>query len=375
MTFSGFFAKLFVVAMYMAKHIGKGIISMSAETKSEILTKLRKAQDELIAINVLELELEETHKYLQDIYVSRKKYDTTTAKALLRERQDRIYEEQANVKNHSWLVWCIFAVSLILSFLSGNWLIAYLIFYLGIPACIITVIIGKKKKNAKKEKIALRLTQAYASKIEAAERADKAAEVAYQKAVDSERAKRTAEVQPKLDNIEHQLRLHRQNFMNLNVLSFNDVDEDPELLSKMLRLIESGRADSVKECYQLIDEEKYRQEEEKRREEERKRNSPGKIYVYVGEPRSGKVPRNEITIDGQSYGPGTIPYKEIVLQPGWHTICVAIQYISDTIYRSDAFQFELEGCGEKYYQFFIESPHRGVEIKECASRSDLSRHP
>ena len=172
----------------------------------------------------------------------------------------------------------------------------------------------------------------------------------------------------------------------MNLLSFEDVDQKPELISQMLRLIESGRADNVKECFRLIDEEEYRKkeearrraEEEQRREEERKRNSPGRVYVYVGEPRSGgewKVPRNEITIDGQSYGPGTIPYKEIVLQPGWHTICVAIQYTSEYIYRSDTIQFNLDGCGEKYYQFFIESPHRGVEIKECASRSDLSRHP
>ena len=362
---------------------------MSTETRLEVLSKLRSAKNELDAIERLQSEKNKLEAYKKDTSISAHAYKTNSAAELVADRQKNIDRAWSEIKANTWISWLLMIVGVAIAFgankLGYGGVFAPII--LGsIAVFFISRFILKKRESSRHSHIFDEIYQKYEKKIADAERNDQLAEAAYHKAVAADQAKRAAEVQPKLDNIEHQIRLHRQNFINMNLLSFEDVDQKPELISQMLRLIESGRADNVKECFRLIDEEEYRKkeearrraEEEQRREEERKRNSPGRIYVYVGEPRSGgewKVPRNEITIDGQSYGPGTIPYKEIVLQPGWHTICVAIQYTSEYIYRSDTIQFNLDGCGEKYYQFFIKSPHRGVEIKECASRSDLSRHP
>ena len=86
MTFSGFFAKLFVVAMYMAKHIGKGNIPMSTETRLEVLSKLRSAKNELDAIERLQSEKNKLEAYKKDTSISAHAYKTNSAAELVADR-------------------------------------------------------------------------------------------------------------------------------------------------------------------------------------------------------------------------------------------------------------------------------------------------
>lgn len=356
---------------------------MSTAIQMDILSKLRTAQAEVDAIDRLRAERADLEEYAENTDILRSDYDTSQADTLRSELDQRIHDARITVHEHKWISWIILIAGVIISFGSyaagGPDAVVGLALWVSIAGFFISRFILKKLTSSTKSKIESRLRQEYQERIDRAKLADKTAKDAYRNAVAADKANRKKETQPKIAEINTQISMHIDNFKCLGILPFNDVDNDPQLLPKMLHFVESGRADSIKECYRLIDEEnerkRRREEEERRREEERKRNMPGEVYVYVGYlfPYTKDVWKevpNKIMIDGQYYGAGGIPYKKIVLQPGWHSISIITQW-GDTIRESDTIQFELEGGGKKYFKHYtVNSDHRFVE---CSSEAALRR--
>ncbi len=159
------------------------------------------------------------------------------------------------------------------------------------------------------------------------------------------------DIQSKIINLEKE-------YDNVSVISKEDIKADPDIVDKMIRLIESRRADSIKECFAILDEEKRRALAEaeafRRAEEERIRNSPGTVHVMAVRrntyDKKYEVVRNLIEIDGQDYGSAGLPYKSIQLMPGFHTIRVHTQSTSE-VYSSNVIQFNLKGGEDIYYKF------------------------
>lgn len=365
---------------------------MSAE-RSELINKLKAMQSEYREILQLKKQRKDLEKYMTGCSVSESDYDTSHAKRMTEARDLEIKAACSKLRTSHPFAWVFFLVGIILcavviylvSFLMGLIpLVAGLVVYFVLDSSF------KKKYDAERNRISYETTIAYQQRIQDAENEDKQAKAAYRNAVKAENEQRAAQTQPKLEENARQIQLHEDLYEQNRVVSDADLAEDPKLIDKMLRLLESGRADNIKECFRWFEEEKERErraaeerrqaEEARRRaEEERKRNSPGEVYVYVGEKHSYgyKAPRNEIIIDGQEYGPATMPYKKITLMPGLHTIRVVVQLYYGGNYhlpQSDILQFQLEGGTKKYFQFYLkDSPV--VHAKECHTEASFNTDP
>lgn len=366
---------------------------MSVLDREETLRRLKAMETQLQTIDRLRKQKDALEKTKNQVAVNQKNYDTGHAERVRAEREQVRTETLGKLKKRN--PWGILALLLgialgVILFLFVSMLYSLIPVAVGIILCCTAGALAKRKYQADYEAAVAQIDATYAPRLEAAENADWQANADYQKAVKDAKAQKLSEVTPKLAELSEQLREHEEQLEAVRVLDDRDLAEDPELIGKMIRMITSYRADSIKECFQLLDAEKERQRQEaqeryereqarRREEEERKRHSPGEVYVYVGEKHSYgyKPPRNTIIIDGQEYGPGGIPYKKITLQPGWHTISVMVQLYYGGDYhfpQSDTLQFELEGGGKKYFQFYLkDSPV--VYGFERSSESALHQDP
>lgn len=347
--------------------------------RDETLRRLKAMNQELETLDSLHRQKKNLEQSKNSVAVSKAGYDTGNAERVRKEREQARAETLGKIKQKN--PWGVLSLLLgiglgIVIFLCVSMLCSPIPIVAGIVLCCVFKALSKRKYRAAYEAAQLQLTDTYEPLIAAAEAADRKAEADYRKAVQDAKNKKLAEITPQLEQIAQEIRQHEQALEEVRVLADEDIAEDPELIPKMIRLITSYRADSIKDCFQVLDAEKERQrreeaerqrqaaerrrfeEEQRRLEEERKRHMPGEAYVYVGEKRSSgyKPPRNEIIIDGQEYGPGGIPYKKITLQPGWHTISVVVQLYYGGEYhlhQSDTLQFEMPGGGKKYFQFYL----------------------
>lgn len=373
---------------------------MSILDRDETLRRLKAMEAELKQLNALRSQREALEKEKRQISVREADFDTSHAERVRDQRDEARTQTLGKLKaRNPWGILSLWLgiVGAIAIFLFVSMLLSPIPLVVGIVLCCVFKSISKKKYQRKYETAEAELNATYDALLEEAESEDRAAEEAYKKAVHDERKRKAEQIDPQLAELAEQEQAHREKLEEVRVLADQDLEEDPDLPGKMIRMITSYRADSIKECFQLIDaenerrqraeedrhrrmeEDRRRAEDDRRAEEERRRHMPGEVYVYVGEKHSYgyKPPRNNIIIDGQEYGPGGIPYKKITLQPGWHTISVMVQLYYGGDYhfpQSDTLQFELEGGGKKYFQFYLkDSPV--VYGFERSSESALHRDP
>ena len=158
----------------------------------------------------------------------------------------------------------------------------------------------------------------------------------------------------KLRGCDEEIKQCRAEYDKIKIVSDKELNKNPKIIEKIIDLMESGRADTVKEALNAIDNE----------EKEiliKKSRTPGTLYIQVD------AYINEVFIDGQSYGAISKPYGTIKLNPGLHNILVICK-AGGMYIESRARQFNMEGDGELFYKFYPGSSPV-VMFKECSNAS------
>lgn len=140
------------------------------------------------------------------------------------------------------------------------------------------------------------------------------------------------------------------------------MDKDPDIIDELLDLLESHRADNIKEALLERDREKRRLEQERQAaiaaEAARKASMPGKVYVRIGSINtySGALQTvaNNIYVDGASYGAGNANGSVIQLNPGPHNIYAQLQE-AGYIFTTPTYSFYLEGEGSIRLKIMIKN--------------------
>ena len=191
---------------------------------------------------------------------------------------------------------------------------------IGVPLCIYSRVSSRSRNKAIDEKYILLLK-------EAAEK-DAEEEKRYERDVAKAKRENKERIQPQIDANTAEGKRLRKEFESISILG----EEDEKHLSRVIDLMKSGRADSVKEALQMVDDDVRRQEEKRRREEqeaaekakkeaEEKAKRPGFVEVLVLEVK-GVTGANAVYIDGVEYG--CAPCK-IPVSNGCHTAFLKMQ--------------------------------------------------
>ena len=254
--------------------------------------------------------------------------------------------------------------------------IAYSLIFGGIAFLVISFklvgVICKKKNDSRVAKIEAE----FAPLIKEAEEKDAEAKKRFEEK-DAEAKKLFAEAcneindrisvkyAEKLRGCDEEIKQCRAEYYKIKIISDKDFQKNPKIIEKIIDLMESGRADTVKEALNAIDNEEREILNQKSREESeilnQKSRTPGTLYIQVD------AYINEVFIDGQSYGAISKPYGTIKLNPGLHNILVICK-AGGMYIESQARQFNMEGDGKLFYKFYPGSSPV-VMFKECSNAS------
>lgn len=318
------------------------------------LLTLKKMEDYRVKSLELIDEIEKLKEKLEDYDVGEENYDTLQAAGVRIEMNKKI-----DALKKGTLLAIIFGVILMIATIvvginsEKMYLVAagiYLVAPLGFLVVKVPFIIIRKAKKAAIEK-------EYRPLIEKAEKEDEKEECRYKADCEKKKKELESKYGPEIKAKEELVEKYNDEFDEITLISYSDLEEDPMIINKMIKLIERGEASNVKECYKIF--ERQRQAEE-RAAEERRRNSPGSVYIVIGEKNtySGayQTPRNNVVIDGIEYGPASVNGKSFKLNPGLHTMRIQVQFLTssvNSIYETEAIQFELDGGSEKYFKCVV----------------------
>ncbi len=300
--------------------------NLTRDQQLDTLCKMLELQNEmntLAAQNVsLKLEMEDTSRVDEDDYSwdNKKRLDV------------EISQERKRVKD-GWSFWKTVLI------IFGIYLALYVAFTyaglfkedvfvpsmgiavaIGVLLCICSRISSRSRNKAIDEKYILLLKEA--------EEKDIAEEKRYERDIANAKRENKERIQPQIDANTVEGKRLRKEFESVSILG----EKDEKHLSRVIDLMKSSRADSVKEALQMVDEELRREEEKHRREEqeaiekakkeaEEKAKRPGFVEVLVLEVK-GVTGANAVYIDGVEYG--CAPCK-IPVSNGCHTAFLKMQ--------------------------------------------------
>lgn len=191
---------------------------------------------------------------------------------------------------------------------------------ISVPWCVVSHIVSRSRQKAVEQK--------YIDLLKEAEKKDAEEQARYERDIANAKRENKERIQPQIDANTVEGKRLRKEFESVSILG----EKDEKHLSRVIDLMKSSRADSVKEALQMVDEELRREEEKRRREEqeaiekakkeaEEKAKRPGFVQVLVLEVK-GVTGANAVFIDGVEYGcaPCTIPISN-----GCHTAFLKMQ--------------------------------------------------
>ena len=232
--------------------------------------------------------------------------------------------------------------------------IAYSLIFGGIAFLVISFklvgVICKKKNDSRVAEIKAE----FAPLIKEAEEKDAEAEKLFAEACNEINDRISVKYAEKLRECDEKIKRCRAEYDKIKIVSDKEFQKNPKIIEKIIGLMESGRADTVKEALNAID-------NEEREIHNQKSRTPGTLYIQVDSYI------NEVFIDGQSYGAISKPYGTIMLNPGLHNILVICK-AGGMYIESRARQFNMEGDGELFYKFYPGSSPV-VMFKECSNTS------
>lgn len=234
----------------------------------------------------------------------------------------------------------------------------------------------KKAYEKKRIKLHRQIDEKYQAALKEAKELDAREREHYDAALKEKQEEKKAEAAPKIQELERHIDQMEEEYRQISLISEKDIKKDADIIDKVLDLMESNRADTVKEALQEIDREKQRKAREAKeameRELARQASLPGKVYFCVGSINtySGKLQsvRNTIYVDGAPYGAGSPMLSSIQLNPGPHSIYAQIEE-AGYIFTTATYSFNMEGNGSIYLKIMIKNA-RAV-IYPYATEKDL----
>lgn len=227
----------------------------------------------------------------------------------------------------------------------------------------------------------------YESKLDEAERLDEAEQERYERDLAQARKERKAANKEEREKLEAEKKACKQKFESVRIISDSDMPD----INRLISILESNRADNIKEALLELDNERRRAEEERRRreeerrrreEEERRRREeeaarlammPGKVHVRIGSINtySGRLQTvaNVIYIDGAAYGAGDATGATVFqLNPGPHSVYAQLKE-AGYIFTTPTQSFVLPGSGDVYIKVAIRNARATISL--CSSMSDM----
>lgn len=214
----------------------------------------------------------------------------------------------------------------------------------------------------------------YVPKLEEARVKDEKEMKRYEKDLKEAQEKCREEQKPRREELKTELTKAKQRFKEIKILSEKDMED----LDMIIDMLESRRADNVKEALLEVDKEKRRQEEEERRRQEaeaaRLASLPGTVFLRVGSinTRTGKLQtvRNQVYVDGVPFGVSSAEGSSIQLNPGPHSIYAELEE-AGYLFTSPTQSFVLSGSGKEYIKIMIKNARAGIYV--CKSVDELMR--
>lgn len=357
-------------------------------TKQEDIQTLKEMQIIQRELQTISKGLKNLDEMENDVSIDYADYDTTHVicceskkeQAIAQTKDTYFKKRKSSVRIFKILAWlCLAAGIAVIAVFKIVWL-GFVIAPSGFIIKIIASSIISKKNSRKAAAEIAKIEVEYKTKIEQAKEEDKKEDARYESDFAAALRKIRDENQPARIKLEKQKKEYEEKLEKIKVISDDDMKNIPALIN----LLESNRADNIKEALLALDEQirKENEAKERRRREEaeakrqrqeaeaaRLASMPGTVHIRIGSINaySGKLQtvRNNIYFDGALYGSGDANgATTFQLNPGVHNVYAQLQeagYIFTTPNRS----FTLTGNGDVYLKIMIKNAR--ASISECNS--------
>ena len=364
---------------------------MDAERRKQDIATLREMQGLLGSIGDLQSEMNALCKEIKNCGVKHSDYATHNeeeTEVAKKEETDQEVErwlktEKAAKAKFKWIFWVALAAGVAVIALLKNIWAGILVAVAGyiLPKILEAPAVKRCRKEHSEERTAIE--KKYEKLLEEARKKDEDEEARYDADCEAERAKKEAEAAPRKSALQSEIDAKKSRYDEISIVSKKDLDRDPDIIEKLLDLMEGSRADSVKEALLELDREKRRQEEarlaaiaaERARqaaEQARLAAMPGKVTIRIGSINtySGALQavRNTIYVDGAPYGSGSPSPAVIQLNPGPHAIYAQLQE-AGYIFTTPTHSFNLQGNGNVYLKIMIKNAR--AAIYPCSTEQEL----
>ncbi len=293
-------------------------------------------------------------------------------------------KRKSNVRVFSIFAWlCLAAGIAIIAIFKIVWL-GLVVAPLGFIVKIIASSIISKQNSRKVADEIAKIEAEYKNKLEKAKEEDKKEDDRYDSDFAAALRKQRDENQPARTKLEKQKKEYEDKLKKIRIISDADMKNIPALIN----LLESNRADNIKEALLTLDEQIHKENEarEKRRREEaeakrqrqaeeaaRLASMPGTVHIRIGSINtySGKLQtvRNNIYFDGALYGSGDANgATTFQLNPGVHNVYAQLQE-AGYIFTTPNQTFTLTGNGNVYLKVMIRNARASITL--CSSASEF----
>ena len=358
----------------------------------QVLQEMQAIQRKLQAISD-DLEELDADEYLVIESIDKEQYNTGHANACLAEekqkKQDVFDTYERKKKNTSRILWlvpvCGVAACLIIMALATHLgMLAVLIAILSFVVRAILVAIIKKTISDKCHDVICGIENEYKIKQKEAEAKDSDEQRRYNSDLEAARQKRREENQPAREELIKQKKEYESRLKQIKTIS----DADMKKIPTLIKILESNRADNIKEALAVMNEQERqgKEAENKRRkeaEEAKRRHKaeedarlatmPGTVHVRIGSintyTKKLQTVRNTIYFNGAPYGMGDASgMTTFQLNPGAYNVFAQLEE-AGYLFTSPTQSFTLPGNGHVYLKIMIRNARAGIYL--CSSEADF----
>ncbi len=361
-------------------------------TKNEDIQALQEMRIIQRELQTISKGLQNLDKSEDDIDIDYNNYNTHHAEQCEAEKKDAVKQSEASfikkkkssVRKFSLLAWLSLAAGIAIIAIFKEVLLGWIVAPVGLIVKIIAKKIISKKISKESATEIARIEAEYKIKLEKAIEEDKKEDSRYDSDWEAALKNLREKNEPARIKLEKQKQEYEDKLNKIRIISDNDMKNIPALIN----ILESNRADNIKEALLVMDEQIRREneEKEKRRREEaeikRQRQAeeaarlaslPGTVHIRIGSINtySGKLQtvRNNIYFDGALYGAGDASgATTFQLNPGVHNVYAQLQE-AGYIFTTPNQTFNLSGNGDVYLKIMIRNARASITL--CSSSSDF----
>ena len=363
------------------------------DTRKEDVKTLQEMQAIQRKLQTISKDLEQLDKDEDNVSIDHKQYKTNHANTCIAEIEnkkqaatDAYTKKKKNMLRMLWFIpVCGIVACFAILYLARNFaMFAVLVAILSFVVRAILASLIKKQIQKKCDEEIYKITSEYEIKLKEAKAADSKEQRRYNRDLEEARKKLREENQLTREELKKQKKEYENKLNQIRIISNADMKNIPALI----KILESNRADNIKEALRVIDEQQQREKEteERRRrekakaeqrrqaeEEARLATMPGTVHIRIGSINTytGKLQtvRNTIYLNGAMYGTGDATgTTTFQLNPGVHNIYAQLQE-AGYIFTSPNQSFTLPGNGHVYLKIMIKNARASIQL--CSSESDF----